>query len=348
MNLETKQWRFHLLLAFLIIGMNLFGDYVYNGKEGFLSNFKTKSLLMNISMNITFFSVYALNYNLVCPKTLGKKKYYTFFTSLVVLVFVFAGIRYFLEEIVIYNITGEHNYYDAARKFFYYTFDNSFFAIKAILFSSAMYLFFQYIENKNRIHQLKIEQKKAELSFLKSQLEPHFLFNTLNSFYTDLVDLHPKAAKDIHRLSELLRYVTYEAQQDFMPLQKEVKFIEDYIYFYNKRFENYLFLDYNIQGIIGDQKLPSLMLIHFIENIFKHGVTNKKETPAKIDIQITNNDITIITENKVSNSEKYSNKGIGKENLIKRLSAIYKDNYKLSFSEENQTFNAYLKIPFNS
>jgi LytS/YehU family sensor histidine kinase len=265
---------------------------------------------------------------------------------MLILFFGFAFIRFLLEEVILFQFTEVHNYYDAGRKFLYYTFDNAYYALKAILFSTALYLFFEYVENQDRINQLQLEHKKAELSFLKSKLEPHFLFNTLNSFYTDLVDTQPKTAKDIHRLSELLRYVTYEAQQDFMPLNKEINFIEDYIYFYRKRFENYLFLDYNIEGIVADQKIPSLVLIHFIENIFKHGVTNKKETPAKINIQITNNEISITTENKVSSSEKYSNKGIGKENLIRRLEAIYKDDYELNFNEDNQTFKAFLKISF--
>ena len=267
---------------------------------------------------------------------------------MLMLLLVHSGLRYIVDEVLLFNLTGIHNYFESSRRFGYYVIDNSYYATKAILFSTSLYLLLEFIADKNKIHSLQLERKKAKLSLLKTQLEPHFLFNTLNTFYTELIDTQPETAKDIHRLSELLRYVTYEAQQDFMPLQKELKFIEDYIYFYRKRFENHLFLDYNIQGIVGDQQMPSLMLIHFIENIFKHGITNKKETPAKIDIQITNKNITIITENMVSNSEKYSNNGIGKENLMKRLSAIYKDNYNLNFSEKNQMFKAYLKIPFIS
>ncbi|AUC86114.1 histidine kinase [Polaribacter sp. ALD11] len=347
MDLKKQHWKYHLLLAVVILIMDFFGDYVYKGMEGFMENFKLSFAYSKIMFYVSFYTIYVINYFIVCPKTLSKKRIGSYVVSILILFFGFAFIRFLLEEVILFQLTGNHNYYEAGRNFLYYTFDNTYFALKAILFSTALYLFFEYIENQDRINQLQLEHKKAELSFLKSQLEPHFLFNTLNSFYTDLVDTQPKAAKDIHRLSELLRYVTYEAQQDFMPLNKEVKFIEDYIYFYRKRFENYLFLEYNIEGIVADQKMPSLVLIHFIENIFKHGVTNKKETPAKIVIQITNNDISITTENKVSSSEKYSNKGIGKENLVRRLKAIYKDDYELNFNEENQTFKAFLKIPFN-
>ncbi|WP_452225008.1 sensor histidine kinase [Lacinutrix chionoecetis] len=346
MELKKQQWKYHLLLATLIIAMGLYGDYVYNGVEGFMSNFTYPSFLIVLSVNISFFSIYAINYFLICPRSISKKKFHLFALAVIGLIFLFSGIRYFLEEVVIYNITGKHNYYNASRRFLYYTFDNSFYAVKAILFSTTLYLLFEYIDNQKRIHQLQLEHKKAELSFLKSQLEPHFLFNTLNSFYTDLVDTQPKTAKDIHRLSELLRYVTYEAQHDFMPLDKEIKFIEDYIYFYQKRFEDYLFLDYSIEGLVANQQIPSLMLIHFIENVFKHGVTNKKEHPAKINIHITEEDISITTENLVSSSEKYSNKGIGKENLERRLAAIFICDYKIEYSQNDTIFKAYLKLPF--
>lgn len=327
--------------------MDFFGDYVYKGVEGFWNNFKYPYVFNVLMFYISFYAIYIINYFIVCPKTLSKKRIGFYVLSIIILFFGFAIIRFLLEEVILFHFTGVHNYYEAARKFLYYTFDNTYYALKAILFSTALYLFFEYIENQDRINQLQLEHKKAELSFLKSQLEPHFLFNTLNSFYTDLVDTQPKTAKDIHRLSELLRYVTYEAQQDFMPLHKEIKFIEDYIYFYRKRFENYLFLEYTIEGIVADQKIPSLVLIHFVENIFKHGTTNKKETPAKIAIQITNHEISITTENKVSFSEKYTNKGIGVENLVRRLNAIYKDDYELNFNEDNKIFKSFLKIPFN-
>lgn len=346
MNLKQQQWKIHLLIALIIISMDFYGDYVYNGLDGFLKNFKYPSNLRILALYIPFFSIYSLNYLLVCKQTLSKKKLFLFAVAVLGMTFVFAGLRYVFDEVIIYKITGLHNYFDDSRNFIYYTFDNSYFAIKAIMFSTSLYLLFEYIENKNKLHLLEIEQKKAELSFLKSQLEPHFLFNTLNSFYTDLVDTQPKTAKDIYRLSELLRYVTYEAQHDFMPLQKEIQFIEDYLYFYKKRYEDALFLEFNLEGIIADQQIPSLVLIHFVENMFKHGVTYKKETPAKLSIQITQDHLILTTQNELSKAEKYTNTGIGKENLDKRLKAIYNTGYEFTYQQVGTTYHAYLKLSF--
>ena len=348
MKLKEQQWRMHLILVLIIIGMDIYGDYVYNGLEGVLKNLRYPFILNFIILYVTFFSIYTLNYLVICKQTLSKKKLWLFAFAIFSMVFIFAGLRYVLDEVVLFYFTGLHNYFDGSRSFVYYVFDNSYFAVKAILFSSSLYLLFEYLENRNRIHNLEIEQKKAELSFLKSQLEPHFLFNTLNSFYTELIDDQPKTAKDIYRLSELLRYVTYEAKQDFMPLQKEIQFIEDYLYFYKKRFEDALCLDYQIEGIISDQQIPSLVLIHFVENMFKHGITYKKESPATLSIQITQDHLILTTKNELSTTEKYSNKGIGKENLNRRLKAIYTNGYEFTYKKEGKYYFAYLRLSFKS
>lgn len=345
MNDLKGKWRYHFLIAFVIIAVDLFGDLVYRGPQGFIEGLGYQSILNNLALFIAFFSVYAINYAFISPNTLSQNRIFSFIISVFFLFIVFAGVRYFLDEIVIYNITGQHNYFSQSRRFWYYIFDNSYYGLKAILFSSSLYLLFQYFENKERYHQLQFEHKKAELNFLKTQLEPHFLFNTLNTFYTEIIDLQPSTAKDIHRLSELLRYVTYEAQQDFMPLAKEVKFIEDYIYFHKKRFEENLHLDYRLEGQIGDQEIPSLVLVHFVENIFKHGVIDQEASPAKISITISNRSLYILTENKVSSVEKHSTLGIGRENLQRRLSAIYKEQYVLEHEEKEEMYRTFLRIP---
>ena len=345
MENNKKHWNFHLAVVLIVVLMDLFSDYIYGGSKGFLDNFRAPLNYGAVIIYIATFTTYALNFFIVCPYTLGKKHYVRFGVGVLILIIIFGRIRYLGEEVILFHFTGVHNYFEESRKFFFYTFDNSYFAVKGILYSTLLYIFFEYVKNQSRVHQLDLDYKKAELSFLKSQLEPHFLFNTLNTFYTDLVDTQPETAKDIHRLCQLLRYVTYEAEHEVMPLNKELKFIEDYIYLHRKRFEDTLCLEYSVDGEVGNQIVPSLVFIHFIENIFKHGVITDKQNPAKINIAITENEITITTQNKISSSEKYSNSGIGKENLKRRLSAIFKDDYKLDYLQEDELFTAILKLP---
>ena len=348
MEILKKQRYFHLAIITIVILMDLFADYFYGGKEGFLNNFHTPIKFTRIIIYIATFATYFLNFYVVCHYTLKKKFYFRFFLSVIALILVFGQIRYLLEEVILYHFTGKHNYFEESRRFIFYTIDNSYFAIKGILYSTLLYIFYEYASNQNRVFQLELDYKKAELSFLKSQLEPHFLFNTLNTFYTELIDTQPNTAKDIHRLCELLRYVTYEAEQEMMPLKKEIKFIEDYIYLHRKRFEDTMFLDYKLEGNVAHQMVPSLVFIHFVENIFKHGIITDKENPAKISIVVTDKEVLVTTENLVSNSEKYNHKGIGKENMKRRLFAIYKENFVFQSDTSNGKFTTLLKLPLTN
>ncbi|WP_369753013.1 sensor histidine kinase [Flavobacterium sp. WC2409] len=346
MEINKKQCYFHLAVVLTIVLMDLFSDYVYGGSERFLGNFQLSLNYMRVIMYTATFTTYAVNFYFVCPYTLGKKHYVRFAIGVVFLIVIFGRVRYLLEEVLLFEFTGKHNYFEESRKFLFYTFDNSIYAIKGILYSTLVYFFFEYATNQHRIHKLELDYNKAELSLLKSQLEPHFLFNTLNAFYTDLVDDKPEIAKDILRLCQLLRYVTYEAGTDFMPLSKEINFIEDYIYLHRKRFEDTLFLEYDVTGIVSDQPVPSLVFIHFVENIFKHGVVTNSAFPAKISIIVTDEFISMETANLVSVAEQYSASGIGKENLKRRLSAIFKQDYILQYDQSNDIFTTILKLPF--
>ena len=348
MEINKKQGYFHLIVVLIIVLMDLFSDYVYGGSKQLLLNFQLPLNFNRAIIYVATFTTYAINFYVVSPFTLGKKHYFRFAIGVLFLIVVFGRVRYLLEEVILYHFTGQHNYFEESRKFLFYTFDNSYFAVKGILYSTLVYFFFEFATNQTRIHKLEIDYNKAELSLLKSQIEPHFLFNTLNAFYTDLIDEQPKVAKDILRLCQLLRYVTYEAGTDFMPLSKEINFIEDYIYLHRKRFEDTLSLDYTIDGIVGDQKVPSLVFIHFVENIFKHGVVTNKELPARINITITKDFVSMETLNKISNAEQYSASGIGKENLERRLSAIYKQDYILRYNQSNEIFTTMLKLPFKT
>jgi len=325
--------------------MDMFGFYILNTSGDFFHRLRYPYVLYLISFYTVFFGMYFLNYSFICPRTISKKKIPQFIIAVLILFLVYSILRYVLDEIVLFNIIGIHNYFEGSRTFGYYIMDNSYYAIKAILFSTSLYLLFEYIDNNDRIHSLQLEHKKAELNLLKTQLEPHFLFNTLNTFYTELVDTRPETAKDIHRLSQLLRYVTYETHKDFMPLNRELKFVDDYIHLQRKRFEENLFLEYEVEGFISDQPFPTLVLIHFVENLFKHGVLNDIKNPATLEIRITEQEISVYSKNKISNTENYSRNGIGEVNLEKRLNAIYGSKFKLIFSQNSSVFEGRLLIP---
>ncbi|MHA7057249.1 sensor histidine kinase [Aquimarina sp. M1] len=253
-----------------------------------------------------------------------------------------------MEEIILFNIIGIHNYFfDVPLRdlIVTYLFDSFYYTLRVCLISAVLCLFFRYNENKEEIHRLQIAHQKAKLSVLKSQISPHFLFNTLNNFYEELYDDKPKTASDILKLSKLLRYVTYDTKDDVTLLSKEIAFIEDYLYFFKRRYEYNFYVQLDIEGFVHTQKIPSLILIHFVENVCKHSIINNKNRPASIVIRINDHFLELRTKNYINTSTMYTEPGIGTQNIKERLEVIYKDSFILEYQKNDNQFEAYIQFP---
>jgi two-component system LytT family sensor kinase len=342
--------RYHLYIFLFIFSIDYLVEGLFNRNGAVVKNlsftiFQWPFFLYLFSFAITFLLVYFINVLFVCPNFINKKKYFIFILLQVFLLMLFSIVRFVLDEVVIYKLIGMHNYTTECREFKIYFFDNSAYAIKVLGYSLFAYLIVEYDVSRNLIHKLELDQKKSELDFLRSQIEPHFLFNTLNSFYSDLIDENPKIAKDILRLSNLLRYVVNHSTNEFVPLEKELNFLENYVHLYRRRFESNLYFSYEVKGQLGFQKVPTLVLINFLENIFKHGVVNERSFPARMRIFISENSIYLITVNKILASYSNVTKGIGYANVEKRLYATFKDDYSLVCKKTKNVFIARLIMP---
>lgn len=338
----SKELKYNLLIVAILILLDFGWDFFTSSNKLPIKY----SLLFTLTFSISFFTVYFINYYYLLPRLFNTKKYILFGTSVIFMVLVFAGIRFLLEEVlspVLFNINN-YNINNQSIVFTYF-FDSFIFSFKASLYSTLVYLFFRYRENKDKIHLLEIKHQQAQLTTLKSQLSPHFLFNVLNGFYIELYDEQPKTANDILKLSQLLRYVTYETSENFVLLEKEIQFLNDYLHFYKRRYESNFYVSFTINGNPKNHKIPSLILINFVENVCKHGVINNPNEPAKINITIDDISLEVTTENHTNTSEKYMETGIGTENIRKRLEVLYNDNFSLTFQQSNNIFNAYLQFP---
>lgn len=343
MKLKIPFYYHVLLFLGLFVTFYLWDIGVSNRKLE--SVFSTMYFFFNTGFILSIFIVYLLNFYLFCDWFLNKKKILLYFLSVSVSLFIFAGVRYFLQEVVVFEITGIHNYGEETRKIGYYIRDNFFFGLPAIILSALSYLFWQFQNAHKENQELLLENKKAQLQMLKSQVSPHFLFNTLNSFYSQLILKDDKMASDILVLSDLLRYVITETEKDEVLLSKEIQFLQNYIHLQQKRFEDQLYLDFEIEGSYASEKILSSALIHFIENVFKHAKLNNPDEKALISIKITGDFLELSTFNYNVGGENYSSTGIGFENLTKRLEYAYKDQFILEKTTENNTFKTYLKIP---
>lgn len=220
-----------------------------------------------------------------------------------------------------------------------------------ITFVTAIKITLDFLKEHKRVTDLEKSQLETELLFLKSQISPHFFFNTLNNIYSLSVEKSNKTPKIILKLSELMRYMLYETQSKKQTLENEILCIQNYLDLERIRHDERLEVNMYISGDIQDKEISPMLLLTFIENSFKHGV-NKNVGNVKIDIHFkikedflyfsVSNPMPTITKH-VDNFNKSS--GIGIENVKKRLELGYnKNDYKLSIKNKNNIFVIKLKI----
>jgi LytS/YehU family sensor histidine kinase len=198
-----------------------------------------------------------------------------------------------------------------------------------------------------RLAQTKSEKIKSELAALKSQINPHFIFNTLNNIYGQAISKSDNTADSIAKLSAMMRYVLTETSQEQVPLKKEIQYLENYVQLQRIRLTHKTDVVFDIKGNIDLKKIPPLLLISFIENAFKYGVSNEIESTISIKIHVWQQAISLSVRNdKLSKENGQMNSlKIGIANTKKRLDLIYSGNYSLKIAENDKYFEVNLKIP---
>lgn len=205
-----------------------------------------------------------------------------------------------------------------------------------------------YMEwNRNEIEKKEKENQKSktELHFLKHQLSPHFLFNSLNSIYSLSSKKSPDTPEAIITLSELMRYMLYQTDTELVPLNDELEYIQNYLKLQRLRIANNENVTINIHGSIINQKITPLLLISFIENAFKYGTDFKGNTEVKIRIIVQPDKLEFTCENLIGQRKESSeNSGIGLVNTRERLKLLYPKRHFLKVEEEENRFVVYLTL----
>jgi len=338
---KKQEIRYNSIFWIVYIIMDQLLSFVVNGKY----TPTVWTILEEFAFTTIHIIIFYINYLWICPKTIPQKRWLLFVLGQLFLLPLFAAIRYVSEEVIIYNITGNHNYSEASRTLGYYIYDNSYYAIRIVLISLVFYFVKYSWNNARQLSTLQLQKKQAELQGLKNQLSPHFLFNTLNSFYADLYDTQPLVANDILKLSEMLRYITYENEHDSVLLKDEIEFLQHYTDLFKRRFDGNIAVQFNYPEEVTSHKIASLLLIHFVENAFKHGILNDEATPVIINLEINNNRLIFDVTNNFEKSEHYDEPGIGHKNIKQRLTLMYPDNHELTITENTSTYKVTLNIP---
>ena len=219
-------------------------------------------------------------------------------------------------------------------------------SIFAILIFGISRHIYSYVKLKQAAQRLRIEKQEAELNYLKSQTNPHFLFNTLNNIYSLARDKSDMAPESVLRLSKILRFMLYETGGEFIAIEQELKIISDYIALEKLRYDESLHINFNYDIEDMKQAIPPLLLIPLVENAFKHGASETRSHPfVDIHLSVKKRQLAFFVKNSTGgfHEDEKVKENIGLSNLRRQLELLFTD-YNLSVEQSKSEFIATLKI----
>jgi hypothetical protein len=287
----------------------------------------------DFSVTVLLLAFFYANYYYFTPRFYIPKKYVSY---LVIIVVCYLVIMLLPELLMDHGPKprSPHGFRPPRRFPLFFLLNHNFLQFIIVLIFSLL------LKIRERLKKTEIEKTNAELSYLKAQINPHFLFNTLNSIYSLAILKSDKTADAVVKLSEMMRYVLNDSNSNFISLKNELNYITNYIDLQRMRLTPNVKLNYAHEGIVLDKKIAPLILIPFIENAFKHGVNSEEN--SEIDIAIIVSETTIklsVKNNCVSTNNQTLNKsGLGIENTKQRLNLLYPKNHLLNIAEVDNSF----------
>ncbi len=325
----------HVFFWMLVFGFWYFlryQDYTVPGRAFLITLIKVIDLAM---------MVYITNYILL-PQLFYKKKYGWFVLAFFLLVVSSSVLKMnILGRIMnapqLYSISGDlkQRIYDNVIPHFF-----------LVIAGAAIKLMFDYSRLQQRMAETAKEKAEAELNFLKSQINPHFLFNSLNSVYF-LIDKNNAAAREsLHKFSDMLRYQLYEVNGAKIPVEKEINYLKDYVDLQKLRKDEHYSVSFSYSPQVKGFSIEPLLLIPFVENAFKHVSSHSnKENFVKLELARSNGQFIFSAENskdKAKTTDPYS--GIGLNNVKRRLELLYPGKHELTITDEDDIYKVDLKL----
>ena len=319
-----------ILLFFMLISGN--GKITYN------------AVVLIVYFGLINIGLFYLNYLVILPRLLNRKKYLLCGITIAGVVLVAGLLKYGVANLFydIVLVRGDKKEYHLS--FWDYYLSAIFIGCFFMFLSTALKFMVDWFVNEKVRANLENEKLSAELAFLKSQVNPHFLFNTLNNIYSLAYQQSDKTAAAILKLSEIMRYMLYESNEDMVDLSKEIRYLENYIELQRLRFKNQAYVSLHIYGEAYNQKIMPLVLISFVENAFKHGVATDENHPIDITINIEPERLTFKVSNRVSKLNKDEAGGIGLLNVRKRLDLFYHKHYNLEIANHSDHYTSELSL----
>jgi len=334
----------HILfwLVFVTFYAILYGSF----NEDYLRQLQIQLLYLPEKLLATYITLYFL-----LPKFLLKERYGLFFGLLIILLLASGVLHWavalYVEQPIFYpNETwGRFLYPNKILKSATY--------IYPVVVLATLVKFFKHWYNYQAATQKLAQEKlQAELKFLRAQVHPHFLFNTLNNLYALTLKKSDSAPAIVLKLSDLLNYMLYECNTDRVPLKKEIELLENYVSLEKLRYGDHLDISFNVKGDIQQKAIAPMLILPFVENSFKHGVSGETEEAwISVDLSVKDDLMTLKVDNsksgQVTKDEQQYKEGIGLNNVKRRLELLYPDKYDLKIMDTDESYLVVLKLEIN-
>ena len=325
----------------LVIWMLVFGFWFFLRYEDYALE-ATAFKVTLVKVTDLALMVYITNYLLI-PGLLYKKRYFLFGVSIIAIILISSIVKmnilaHVLNSPQLLNLSGnlKARIYDNIIPHFF-----------LVLAGAAFKLMIDYTKMQQRMVEMAKEKAEAELNFLKSQMNPHFLFNSLNSVYFLIEKNNVDARGALHKFSDMLRYQLYEMNDNRVPVEKEIQYLQDYIDLQKLRKDDNYVIEFNCPPNVKGFSIEPLLLIPFVENAFKHISHHKDQLNViKIYLAILKGEFNFRIENTKEPAEKITEKhsGIGLANVKRRLDLIYPGKHVLEIKNGANNFSVQLQL----
>ncbi len=328
---------YHILFWF---GYILFFTFLQGGKSGYLFIFSNELINSIFLAIVVYFNIYYL-----IPHYLSQTKFVTYSILLVLTVVIIAPLNIFALHLKFYD----------SPEFQREIYQNQIYQFILIFiiagFSTILKIITDWVRHQRVRRELESQTVRSELKFLKSQINPHFLFNTLNNLYALTLKKSDKAPDIVLKLSEMMRYMLYECNEKRVPLRKEVNYLRNYLDLERLRQGANVEIEFEVHGNIGNQQIAPLMFIPFLENSFKHGLgnqINKGFVRFILDVETENIKMSIENSKPSMPNQDHRVGGIGLTNVRRRLDLLYPNHYDLAIDDTPNSYTVNLKIDLDS
>jgi two-component system LytT family sensor kinase len=312
------------------------------GKYLLQKSFSFYDIAFGLSIIIVQMIEFYICYLWVFPRFMKPNKTLQLIAALLLAFTAFVCSRYLIEEVIYLHFFGFHNY-TSDTTILQYAKDNIYWGAFYIVVAGAAWGIVNAFKTEKNNALLRDEARRAELAFLKSQINPHFLYNTLNYIYSLALPVSAQLSEAVLKLSDLMRYTLTDSPDGKVKLSKEITYLESYIALFRMRFEPTFYVQFEQEGV-QEQKIASLILIPFVENAIKHGIVTDPQNPIKITLKMIGWHLEFIVTNLINRDQKDQSSGIGLVNIRRRLELIYPDQHELTILKNENLYTTTLIV----